>query len=346
MAAHRNPRTPVSARHAAAASPRLHPRNRHQGRYDFPLLVRESAQLKRYLRSTPDGEPTIDFADPEAVRALNAALMQSYYGIVDWQFPDGYLCPPVPGRADYIHALADLLADSNQGLIPRDASVRVLDIGTGASCIYPLVGQCEYGWHFVGSDIDTDALKSAAAILKANPAQGAHIELRHQATAQSIFSQVLEASERFDLVMCNPPFHASAREASAGSQRKWQNLGREQPGRGSAKPGPKLNFGGRGQELWCPGGELAFIQRMSIDSVDRAQQVLWFTSLVSKSAHLPRLKTELQKLGASEIRIVPMAQGQKQSRFLAWTFLDAAGRERWRQQRWTVFGANPDGTAA
>ena len=321
----------------------LHPRNCHQGRYNFPSLVQQSPQLKRYLRSTPDGESTIDFADPEAVRALNAALMRSYYGVVDWQFPSGYLCPPVPGRADYIHALADLLADGNQGVIPRDASVRVLDIGTGASCIYPLLGQCEYGWRFVASDIDADALKSAAAILKANPAQGAHIELRHQATARSIFSQVLGTSERFDLVMCNPPFHASAREASAGSQRKWQNLGRERSGRGAA---PKLNFGGRGQELWCPGGELAFIQRMSVDSVDRAQQVLWFTSLVSKSAHLPRLKTELQKLGASEIRVVPMAQGQKQSRFLAWTFLDAAEQARWRQQRWTDPGADADGRLA
>jgi 23S rRNA (adenine1618-N6)-methyltransferase len=29
-----------------------------------------------------------------------------------------------------------------------------------------------------------------------------------------------------------------------------------------------------------------------------------------------------------------MTQGQKQSRFVAWTFLDAAAQEAWRNERW------------
>jgi 23S rRNA (adenine1618-N6)-methyltransferase len=59
---------------------------------------------------------TIDFSDPEAVKSLNQALLISYYDIQMGY--SHYLCPPIPGRADYIHYIADLLAESNNGIIP------------------------------------------------------------------------------------------------------------------------------------------------------------------------------------------------------------------------------------
>ena len=72
--------------------------------------------------------------------------------------PSGYLCPPIPGRVDYIHYLADLLAESNNQEIPRGSGIKALDIGTGASLVYPLTGNSEYGWTFTGVDIDTGAV--------------------------------------------------------------------------------------------------------------------------------------------------------------------------------------------
>jgi 23S rRNA (adenine1618-N6)-methyltransferase len=308
----------------------MHPRNRHQERYDFAALTRAWPPLKTHLVRTPDDRQSIDFASPVAVRALNRALLQSQYGISGWQFPDGYLCPPIPGRADYVHGLADLLAECNDGVIPRGASVRALDVGTGASCIYPLLGHVDYGWSFVGSEVDATALASAREILAANPGRASGIELRLQSDPGRILKGIIQAGERFDLTLCNPPFHASAAEAAQASANKWDKLGR--PGAGRTRPA--RNFGGQARELWCRGGEVAFVRQMIHESAEFATSVYWFSSLIARGGHLASLKQHLGKVGALDVRTVAMGQGQKQSRFLAWSFLHADQRAAWRQERW------------
>lgn len=308
----------------AIAKGQLHPRNRHQGRYDFPRLIEASPELGRFVILNPYGKQSIDFADPEAVRVFNRALMRQLYGIAHWDIPPGYLCPPIPGRADYLHGLADLLAESSDGAIARGKGVRVLDIGTGANCIYPLLGHSDYGWRFVGSDIDPVALAAARSIVQAN-GLAESIELRQQQAPQHIFQGLLASDERFTLTLCNPPFHASAAEAASGSTRKWKNLGKLDPKRKL----PVLNFGGQSNELWCAGGEVAFLRRMARESATAAGQVLWFSSLVSKAGNLAAFNAALQQAGALEIRQVDMAQGNKQSRFVAWTFHEVAARRAW-----------------
>ena len=321
----RQPPSPPPSRRSPEGKGQLHPRNRHQGRYDFPALLQAHPALARFVIRNPYGKPSIDFADPAAVRTFNRALLAQLYGLHHWDIPEGYLCPPVPGRADYLHGLADVLATSNAGIIPRGEQVRVLDIGTGANCIYPLLGHIDYGWQFVGSDIDPQALAAAQRNLVANGLDQA-IELRLQSQRTQIFRGLLRADERFHLTLCNPPFHASASEAHSGSRRKWRNLGKLDPSRQL----PALNFGGQHNELWCPGGELAFIQQMIEESREHAAQVLWFSCLVSKAGNLPLLHARLRQVGARQIRQVDMAQGQKQSRFLAWSFLDSDQQAAWR----------------
>nr|WP_320132621.1 23S rRNA (adenine(1618)-N(6))-methyltransferase RlmF [uncultured Holophaga sp.] len=300
----------------------LHPRTRFGDRYDLPALVQSSPGLAPFVFRNPYGDLSVDFADPGAVRALNRALLVHHYGIRGWEIPPEFLCPPIPGRADYIHVLADLLAES--GTPAPGAAIRVLDVGVGASCIYPILGQREYGWHFVGSDTNPRALASVGRILAANPDLGAVVELRRQHDEATVFRGVIREGESFELTLCNPPFHASPREAREGSQRKWRNLGKRSGGQA-----PVLNFGGQASELWCPGGEAGFIRRMMAESAERPTCCLWFTTLVSKSASLPGLKVELRRLGALEIRVLEMAQGQKRSRALAWTFLEPEARRAW-----------------
>ena len=319
---------------ASSARSALHPRNQHQGRYDFTALTVALPALAAFLTTTPAGETSIDFSDPSAVRALNRALLKTQYGIAHWDLPAGYLCPPIPGRADYLHGLADLLAGSNvdaanTATIPRGAAIRALDIGTGANLIYPLLGHREYDWRFVGSDIDATALKAAEAIVEANGLRKA-IELRHQPDPARIFEGLLRDDDVFDLTLCNPPFHASAEDAARGSQRKWHNLGKTEAMRGGAR----LNFGGQSSELWCAGGEAAFVRRMIRESASIATRVYWFSTLIAKSEHLVDVRKQLNQAGAQEVRVVAMAQGNKQSRFVAWTFLDALQREAWRMARW------------
>lgn len=289
----------------------LHPRNKHRSRYDFALLVKSSPALRDFVFLNPYGDESIDFADPAAVKMLNKALLKQYYHIEHWDIPENYLCPPIPGRADYIHYLGDLLASEHGGKVPSGKSVKVLDVGVGANCVYPIIGHQEYGWSFVGSDVDKRAVESAKNIVAANPSLSAAVAIRLQANAQSIFKGVIKPGEQFDLTMCNPPFHASAAEAAAGSQRKMQNLGKQRA---------VLNFGGQPVELWYKGGEAAFLDLMIKESVLFKSQCNWFTSLVSKSATLPFVYAALERADAIQVKTIEMAQGQKISRFVAWTF--------------------------
>lgn len=292
-----------------AVKPMLHPRNQHREGYDFDRLIVKSPELEPYTTRNPRGQTTIDFQDVDAVRMLNRALLRAHYAVDFWDIPASYLCPPIPGRVDYIHYLADLLGESNGQEIPHGSDIKALDIGTGASLVYPLTGQHEYGWDFTGVDIDPVSIKSARQICERN---GLNIKIKRQNDAEDIFAGVVASDDVFHVTLCNPPFHASLAQAQEGTQRKWRHLGKGHSA--------DLNFGGQNSELWCPGGEIGFIARMIAQSMDFAGQCLWFTCLVSKKDSLKPLSRLLKKAKVAEIRVVEMAQGQKTSRFIAWTY--------------------------
>jgi 23S rRNA (adenine1618-N6)-methyltransferase len=286
----------------------LHPRNPHRAQYDFAKLVGACPALAEFVIKNPYENESIDFANPLAVKMLNKALLLFFYNI-EWDIPNDYLCPPIPGRADYIHHVADLLSVFNKGTIPRGKSVRVLDIGVGANSIYPLIGYKEYGWSFVGTDIDPVAISIANGIIKQNGLTEA-LEMRLQTSSKHIFKEVVQDADTFDISICNPPFHTSAADAEAGTTRKKKNLGIKTR---------SLNFGGKSNELWCPGGEVGFINTMIEESVDI--NCKWFTTLVSKASHLPIIYRALDKMKPADVRVQEMGQGQKKSRIVAWTYL-------------------------
>ena len=290
----------------------MHPRNKHQGLYDLIQLQLENPSLSRFVKLNPNDELTIDFSDPIAVKALNKTLLKSYYQIKEWDIPAQFLCPPIPGRADYIHYLADLL-------ISNDNKIKGLDIGVGANMIYPLIGIREYDWQFVGVDIDLTALKNAQKILDTNTLSES-VSLRLQSDRNNIFKGIIKKDDYFDFTMCNPPFHASLEDAKAGSQRKLNNLAKKANQPLTKSKNPKLNFGGQAAELYCDGGEIKFIKRMIEESVEFKNHCRWFTTLVSKASHLPSIYNALKNIKVREIRTVEMAQGQKHSRFVAWSF--------------------------
>lgn len=303
----------------------MHARNKHRLGYDFKALIKAVPQLRPFVTVNQYDNQTINFANPEAVKMLNRALLKLHYNIDYWDIPEGYLCPPIPGRADYIHYVADLLAASNEGVVRKGKKVKVLDIGVGANCVYPIIGHQEYGWSFVGTDIDEEAIVSAQNIIDHNKQLKNAIELRLQKHRADIFVFAIKPGERFDLTICNPPFHASIKEAAEGSRRKWDNLGLKS---GNEKA-PVLNFGGQNAELWYPGGEAAFLKQMATQSTRFAKQCLWFTTLVSKKENLRILYNALQKASATEVQTINMSQGQKASRIMAWTFLSPEERTQW-----------------
>lgn len=292
----------------------LHPRNKHQGQYDFKQLIQHNSKLQEFILVNKHGNTSIDFFNPVAVKTLNKALLSAYYNIQNWDIPKDYLCPPIPGRADYVHHIADLLANNKVENIPKGKKVRVLDLGVGANCIYPILGVKEYGWSFVGTDISKIALKNAHDIILNNNSLRSNIELRWQAKSEQLFEGVVPTKEYFDVSICNPPFHSSAAAAAMGTARKLKNLGQKETQK------PTLNFGGQQHELWCAGGELQFLNNMILQSSNFADSIGWFTSLVSKEAHLKTAYKTLKKVGITAPKTILMGQGNKKSRILAWTF--------------------------
>ncbi len=286
------------------SKPGLHPRNKHKNGYNFDVLIKENKALESFVTENKYGNSSIDFSDPKAVKELNRTLLQHHYGIKEWNFPDENLCPPIPGRVDYVHHLSDLLTDSS---IVDD--IKILDIGTGATCIYPLLGAKEYNWNFVATDIELDSLDYAQDIIDDNNLDP-KIELRQQFDEANILKGIIEDGDSFSAVMCNPPFYKSEAEARGANNRKSRNLGNN----------AVRNFAGNNNELWYPGGEKAFLHNYLYQSSLYKEVSVWFTSLVSKKENVESLQKSSEKLKAKNFKVIPMHQGNKVTRIVAWQF--------------------------
>ncbi|KAI2495114.1 hypothetical protein MHU86_19388 [Fragilaria crotonensis] len=398
----------------------LHPRNIFQGSYDMDQLCRAYPRLAPFLRpghsTKGDRRLTIDFSDPDAVRTLNAALLAHHYGIQHWQeylLPFS-LIPPVPGRADYIHHIADVLASSSSihndddtpvgsnthtnknshvGFpnVPVGPTIRGLDIGTGASMIYPLLGTRLYGWSFLASEIDPKSQAAARQIASAAFAddndddneRARHddysqncntngddstlgalyktqkiVDIRLQTQKTRILDGILmDDDEDVDFCMCNPPFYTSQEAYQKESLRKIKNLHANQEKRktksglagsrvmsSSILPSDSFsgsnNFAGGASELWCPGGEVAFLLKYIHESRSstHSKKCLWFSSLVSRRDNLVILLKALNNVDRMlmpvyETRVVEMGQGQKTSSILFWTFQNRMEQKQWSTRR-------------
>ncbi|WP_339652745.1 23S rRNA (adenine(1618)-N(6))-methyltransferase RlmF [uncultured Maribacter sp.] len=308
--------------------PSLHPRNKHTGRYDLRALRLENPDLKEFVAKNKYGNLSIDFFNPKAVKALNKALLISNYGLNYWDIPDGFLCPPIPGRADYIHHIADILTASNKGVFVKGEQITSLDIGVGANCVYPIIGNSAYGWSFIGTDIDKKGIEVAKKIVDTNPSLIGKVEFRLQPKPEHIFSGVLKAEEKVDFTICNPPFHATQAEAEAGTLRKLSNLKKKRVKKA------ELNFSGQGGELWTDGGEKRFVLNMINESAQFSKNSAWFSTLVSKQSNLRTFYDRLEKVGVVEHKTIPMGQGNKMSRIIAWTFLSPTEMNSWSNERW------------
>ena len=285
----------------------LHKNNLHNNKYDFAKLSKVHPQLESHITTNINGEPTINFFNPDSVKELNRALLMLHYNINYWDIPTGALCPPIPSRADYIHHLSDLIGKTNK-------QIRCLDIGIGASCIYPIIGVDSYNWEFVGSDIDLQSINNAKEIIERNPRLKAMVELRLQDDKTKIFNGIIKPTEHFNATICNPPFHSSAQNATKASLRKLRNL------TGKNVKQVSLNFGGNANELWCDGGELKFVKSMIIESSQYKQNCDWFTTLVSNGDNLAPLYRCLESRNTKEVRTIDMQLGNKVSRILAWRY--------------------------
>ena len=264
--------------------------------------------MKPYIFKNEFGDFSIDFTNASVVKQLNKTLLNSYYTI-NWDLPDSNLCPPIPGRADYIHTIAEFI--ESKGL--QHEKLCCLDIGTGASLIYPIIGICEYGWNFIASDINKKSIQWAKRIQSTNDPRLKNIDLRQQKNSNYIFRNLLRHTDFVDVVVCNPPFYTSKEEAVQTNLRKVTQLGNEDTT-------TKFNFSGQSNELWCEGGELHFIAKMIDESQMFKKQIRYCSSLVSKKENLEKLVAILIQKKVSMHEVLTISHGNKKSRVLVWAF--------------------------
>ncbi|MCM4168184.1 Ribosomal RNA large subunit methyltransferase F [Arenibacter antarcticus] len=280
----------------------MHSKNPFIKDYDFERLILHHPILGDFVFVNDYGTKTIKFGDKEAVKALNTALLKFHYGLTYWDIPEKNLCPPIPGRLDYLLHIADLIPKRN---------IHLLDIGTGANLIYPILACRHFDWECTGSEVDLDSLKNAQQLIRKNEVLK-KITLRHQPFKNSILEHIVLSNDAFDVVVCNPPFFKNSSDAQQKNKRKVHNLGLTEA--------DSQNFGGLSNELWYKGGETAFIKKMAVESVQFKDQIHWFTSLISQKENLKDIKRAVNKTLPSTVKVIQMDQGNKKSRFIAWTF--------------------------
>ena len=290
----------------------MHKQNPYNSRYDLKRLTKHYHVLEKFIVLNPNKEETIDFSVSEAVFALNKAMLLADFNLGDYDLPSGYLIPPVPGRLDYLLHIRDFLIEKFN--ISENSQLNGLDIGSGANGIYCILGAQYFNWKMVGSETDAKAVDIANANIKKTKELNNKIEIRHQQDKGSLFKNTIQSKEKFDFMVCNPPFHNSKEETLKGSLRKVKNLGGF-----AAKEKFLLNFEGQANELWCNGGEVLFVKRLIKESVGFKNQVKLFSTLVAKSESVAAIKKQLNKAKAN-FEVIPMALGNKKGRYVLWWF--------------------------
>ena len=314
---------------------RMHPRNVFAASNpDFATLAATRPRLLPYLIETKDGRHTIDFSSWDAVFELNRALLDACYGVKHWEVPRGHLCPPAANRANYVHWIEDLLALSRPASASASAAgpaVVGLDVGVGASCVYPLIGASLNGWRFVGIDVTDVAVAGARANAAGNPAIRHLVEIRDARTFHlartsptpenqtrtsdsrggSLLLPAIDDHETFAFCMCNPPFFDS--DIGAEEMRRRKN--------------PGSDFGGSDAETSCPGGERAFTARLFEDSLALRDRVHWFTTMCGKKETVKHLRRALASRDArvAAVRTTVFRQGKTARWGVAWSFAEHAG---------------------
>jgi len=301
----------------------LHKNNPHNQEYDFTILCASYPALKEYVLINKYNNESIDFFNAKAVLALNKALLKHYYEIDSYELPQEHLIPPIPGRADYIHYLAQYLTQNNANTTPKGKKVKILDIGTGANCIYPIIASAAYSWDIVACDNSQESLDIAKNIVASNKSLENKVEFRLQTKQQDIFTNIVQNEEHFMACICNPPFHKSKEDANEASSRKIKNLKKDKYAQ------TVLNFSGTANELWCKGGEVEFISKIISQSTQYKKNFFCFSSLVSKKEHLSIFEKKLKNSKAIDIKVLEMKQGQKISRILVWSFLSKKEKQVW-----------------
>ena len=227
----------------------------------------------------------IDWEHPSATYELTKATLLDEFNL-KWELPKWNepecekqstpspknLVPPVPRSINYLCWVKDLVVYSHAHqvisfdlLSTKMPQINGLDVGTGASCIFSLLGSVvSPQWNFVATDIVASSLQHAQKLSLMNSLEG-RIGFQLVENAQYV-SPVLNDIKKphISFSICNPPFFSSY---DGDSERKSK----------------LAKFEGKEHEK-AGLGELEFFKCMFYDS--RPFELIWFTCMFGRKASL------------------------------------------------------------
>ncbi|EGX46518.1 hypothetical protein AOL_s00109g90 [Orbilia oligospora ATCC 24927] len=285
----------------------MHPKNVYKNGVSFAQLAKESPGLAKCLK----GSTSINFHDPESIRQLAKALLKKEFNL-EVDLPEDRLCPGVPNRLNYILWLNDLILDTHEERSsPGPPKVTGIDIGTGASAIYPLLGCAQFPtWRFFATEIDSKSLSSAANNISQNTLED-RITLLDVSSSSTILpeGEIISYSQPIDFTMCNPPFYTSINDMLSSAKTK-------------AVP-PLSACTGSTTEMVTDGGEVAFVNRMVEESLKLKEKVRWYTSMLGKRSSVEKVVEKLKESGVANYVVGEFVQGAKTKRWaVGWSFGD------------------------
>ena len=279
---------------------------------NFEQLAAKDLEFNVLWESLPKKlKKTLDWQDPEQLRTLTRALLRQHFNLRVGLPPDR-LTPAVPVRYKYIQWIQRLL-DTTSGSFTTEhdtnRQISGLDVGVGASCIYPLLGCATHPtWRFYGTDIDAKAISTATANVSKNKLDP-RIRLLFTTPDSPLFPLDTLGAESLDFTMCNPPFYASADERTASAAAK--------------KRAPRAACTAADIEAITEGGEVAFALRMVEESRQLRDRVQWYTIQLGKDESVAAVVDELREAGCSNWAVGNLKPGHVTvRRALAWSWRD------------------------
>lgn len=246
---------------------------------DLDRLVAKNPHLKPYYR---DG--SYDFSSTEAQCLVAEAYLNTYCGL-KVNLDRRKLCPRIPNRLSYLN-----WCEEAAGVISEFETAQLaIDIGTGSSAIYPLLGVSRHPeLHFIGTEIDPESIAWARKIVTENNLEDKICILDSAASShRPTFPRV---DENIRYTMCNPPFYTNGDDLYERS--KFKNL----------KPNELLSSD---SEMFYEGGEVQFIKDLLHDSIELAKEkpetvkTCWFLSQIGIKSNCFEVESVLNEAKAA-----------------------------------------------
>lgn len=183
-----------------------------------------------------------------------------------------------------------------------------IDVGVGASCIYPLLGcTARPNWKFIGTDIDDKSFNHAVYNATNNDLDRS-IRLVKTLPNEPFWDLEKLKIEKADFTMCNPPFYDSKEDMMSTFEKD---------------SAPHAVCTGAEVEMVTRGGEAAYVSSMVEESKSLSTKIQWYTSQLGKVASLPIVVKKLKELGCSNWAVGILNPKERTRRWvIGWSWVD------------------------